>query len=79
MTSFITNNLLLLENLFVHLTERQCPVIFYKLLGLTENEIARDLSITQTAVNLRSRNAGWTGIKDTLKVLEQIDFDRYVV
>lgn len=79
MTSLITNNLLLLENLFVHLTERQCPVIFYKLLGLTENEIARDLSITQTAVNLRSRNAGWTGIKDTLKVLEQIDFDRYVV
>ena len=76
--SLITNNLMLLEHFFIRMTEKQCGVIFHKLLGLTEKEIAQQLAITQAAVNLRSRNACWPLIKDTLRVLEQVDYDRYV-
>lgn len=74
----IINNLSLIDRLFESLTERQCLVLFHKLLGQTEKEISRVLEITQTAVNLRAKNAGWSSIKDTLDILEHIDYERYV-
>jgi hypothetical protein len=78
LNALITNNLMLLEDTFIRLTEKQCIVVFHKLLGLTEMEIARELGITQTAVNLRARNAGWSRVKDTLDILEHIDYEWYV-
>ena len=79
LNALIVNNLMLLEGIFTRLTERQCRVIFHKMSCLTEKEIARELDITQAAVNLRARNAGWQHIKETLEVLEHIDYERYVV
>ena len=74
----IANNLLLLDTLFYELTSRQSEVLYYKLMGYREIEISRILQISQAAVNLRARNAGWQRIKGTLKVLENIEYGEYV-
>ena len=74
----IENNLLLLDTLLYELTSRQSDVLYYKLMGDTEIEISRMLGISQAAVNLRARNAGWQQIKNTLKVLENINYGDYV-
>ena len=74
----IKNNLLLLDGYFQDLTSRQCAVLYYKLLGMPEVEISQILSISQAAVNLRARNAGWRQIKGTLLALENIKYEDYV-
>lgn len=74
----IINNLLLVDNLIESSTERQLPILHERLYGLTETEISRKLQITQGAVNQRARGAGWPLIKDTLNVLEHIDYEWYV-
>lgn len=74
----IINNLLLLDTLFTELTSRQGKVLYYKLMGDSEMEISRRLGISQAAVNLRARNAGWHQIKNTLAVLENINYGNYV-
>ena len=74
----IANNLLLLDTLLYELTSRQSDVLYYKLMGCPETEISRRLGISQAAVNLRARNACWQQIRDTLKVLENIDYGEYV-
>ena len=76
--ALIANNLLLVDALFYELTSRQSEVLYLKLMGYPEMEIARMLGISQAAVNLRARNAGWQQIKDTLKVLENINYGEYV-
>ena len=77
--SLIKNNLLLLDGYFRNLTSRQCAVLYYKMLGLPEVEISHILNISQAAVNLRSRNAGWRQIKDTLVTFENINYEDYVL
>lgn len=74
----IKSNLLLLDTLLCELTSRQNDVLYYKLMSYPEMKISRILDISQTAVNLRARNAGWQQIKATLKVLENIDYGEYV-
>lgn len=74
----IESNLLLLDTLLCELTSRQSDVLYYKLMGYSEIKISRILGISQTAVNLRSKNAGWQQIKASLKVLENINFGEYV-
>ncbi len=74
----IISNLLLVDNLIESSTERQLPILHERLYGLTETEISRKLQITQGAVNQRARGAGWPLIKDTLNVLEHIDYEWYV-
>lgn len=74
----IVNNLILLDTLFHELTSRQSEVLYYKLMGYPEMEISRMLGISQAAVNLRARNAGWQQIKGTLRVLETINYGGYV-
>ena len=76
--TLIDNNLQLLDTLLYDLTARQSDVLYYKLMRYTEIEIARKLGISQAAVNLRARNAGWQQIKATLKVLENINYGEYV-
>ena len=41
----------LLDVLFKRATERQCEVVYYRLLGKSENEIAEQLKINQSVVN----------------------------
>lgn len=74
----IDNSVLLVDWMIEHATERQLPILYDRMMGLIERDIARNRSMTQSAVNQRARNAGWPLIKDTLEVLEQIDFERYV-
>lgn len=74
----IANSLLLLDTLIYELTTRQSDVLYYKLMGYHEMKISRILGISQAAVNLRARNAGWQQIKATLKVLENINYGGYV-
>ena len=76
--ALIINNLLLLDTLLYSLTSRQSDVLYYKLMGYHEMEIARMLGLSQTAVNLRSKNAGWQQIRDTLNILENINYGNYV-
>ena len=74
----IASNLLLLDTLLSELTSRQSDVLYHKLLGYPEVRISQILGISQAAVNLRARNAGWQQIKATLKVLENINYGEYV-
>lgn len=48
----------------------QAEVVFYKLQNLTEVQIAQRLQTSQPAVNLRSKNAGWTAIKNWITHFE---------
>ena len=61
-----------------HATDRQIPILYERLRGKTEVEIAQSLSISQGAVNQRAMNVGWPFIKHTLTLLEHIDFCSYV-
>ncbi|MBQ5979537.1 MAG: hypothetical protein IJL58_05910 [Bacteroidales bacterium] len=76
--SLIDNSVMLVDRIVGQSTERQVPILYDRLSGKTEVEIARSLSISQGAVNQRAMNAGWPFIKHTLKLLEQMDYDRYV-
>ena len=64
----------LLDVLFKRATERQCEVIYYRLLGKNENEISEKLGIKQSAVNQHSTLFGWNAVEQVLKYYEQINF-----
>ena len=63
-----------LDVLFKRATERQCEVIYYRLLGNNENEISEKLGIKQSAVNQHSTLFGWNAVEQLLKYYEQINF-----
>lgn len=77
-TVLIDNSLMLVDRIVGQSTDRQVPILYSRLKGMTENEIARGLDISQGAVNQRAKNANWPYIKLTLSVLEDIDYERYV-
>jgi hypothetical protein len=52
---------------FEKLSTLQAEVIYYKLLGIKEAEIAAKLQISQPAVNQRSKAAGWEVIELIMK------------
>ena len=56
-----------LSQYFEKLTALQAEVIYYKLLGLKEIEIATKTQISQSAVNQRSKAGGWDVIELILK------------
>ena len=60
--------------LFKRATERQCEVIYYRLLGNNENEISEKLGIKQSAVNQHSTLFGWNAVEQLLKYYEQMEF-----
>ena len=64
----------LLDVLLTNATARQCNVLYYKLLGFSELEIAEELGVNQAAVNQHSTAAGWNAIEHTLKYYEQLEF-----
>jgi len=64
----------LLDVLLTNATARQCNVLYYKLLGFSELEIAQELGVNQAAVNQHSTAAGWNAIEHTLKYYEQLEF-----
>ncbi len=64
----------LLDMIFNKMTRKQCEIIFWKLIGYNEQEIADELAISQSSVNQRSSAAGWTSIEDAIDLFERFDF-----
>ena len=63
-----------LDVLFKRATKRQCEVVYYRLLGMSESEISEKLGIKQSAVNQHSTLFGWNAVDQLLKYYEQINF-----
>ena len=64
----------LLDVLLTNATARQCEVLYYKLLGFSESDIAQKLDVNQATVNQHSTAVGWNAIEHTLKYYEQLEF-----
>ena len=58
-------------------TSKQSQVIYYKLLGYKESEIAEKMKIYQSGVNNHSSSAKWYCIEEALNYFEQIKFENY--
>ena len=58
---------LLTDAIMNDMTLRQSEVIYYKLLGLKETDIARNLGISQSGVNKASSATKWYCIEEALK------------
>ena len=65
----------LLDVLFKDATARQSEILYYKLLGLNEEEIAAKLNIKQSAVNQHSNAVGWKAIEATVNYFEKLNFE----
>lgn len=64
----------LLDAIFNKMTRKQCEIIFWKLMGYNEQEIADELAISQSSVNQRSSGAGWASIEEAIYLFERFDF-----
>jgi hypothetical protein len=62
----------LLDFHFTRLTRAQSEIIYYKLLGKSENEIAITVKKSQSAVNQFSTAAGWWVIDSAVTAFEKI-------
>ena len=61
----------LLDVLFLKMTRLQSEIIYYKLLGKTEDEIKNILKKSQSTINQHSTTAGWNAIENTIKYFER--------
>lgn len=64
----------LLDKILNSATNKQSEVLFWKLYGLTEMEIAQKLNISQSAVNQHSTSVGWNAIENTVHFFKQYRF-----
>ena len=71
-------NLCLLDALINDLSAKQAIVVYYKLLSVSEVVIAREMGISQAAVNYRSTSAHWSLINRTIEHFESLNFEEYV-
>ena len=58
-------------------TPKQSQVIYYKILGYKESEIAEKMKIYQSGVNNHSSSAKWYSIEEAINYFEQIKFENY--
>ena len=68
----LKTEIILLDHIVSRATALQCEVINLKLLSYTENKIAREFKIQQSAVNQRSNSSGWYAINTALERFETI-------
>lgn len=61
----------LLDVLLNKATARQCEVVYHKLLGKSEDEIATLLGINQSVVNQHSTSVGWNAIEQAVSYFHQ--------
>jgi len=64
----------LLDKILNSATNKQSEVLFWKLYGLAELEIAHKLGISQSAVNQHSTSVGWNAVENTVKFFKQYSF-----
>lgn len=65
----------LLDMLFKEATSKQCEVLYYKLMGMHEVEIAEKLGVVQSVVNQHSNAIGWNAIESAVNYFEKLDFE----
>lgn len=65
----------LLDMLFKEATSKQCEVFYYKLLGMSEVEIAEKLGVVQSVVNQHSNAIGWNAIESAVNYFEKLNFE----
>ena len=65
-----------LDILFRDATSRQCEIIYYRLLGKQEKEIAKLLNVSQPAVNKQSNAIGWNAIESAVNYFEKLNFEQ---
>ena len=75
----IRSNVRFIDNHLNSMSARQCAVIYYKLLGLLEKNICEILHLSQPAVNLRAKGASWHLLNNTLRIIESLDYGRYLL
>ena len=61
----------LLDVLLSKMTRLQSEIIYYKLLGKTEDEIRGILKKSQSTINQHSTAAGWNAIENTIRYFER--------
>ncbi|MAU27524.1 MAG: fumarate hydratase [Muricauda sp.] len=61
----------LLDHTINKATEKQSLVLYHKLLGKSENEIADELGISQSSVNQHSTSLGWNAIEKAVTFFRQ--------
>ncbi|MBQ6771062.1 MAG: RNA polymerase subunit sigma-70 [Bacteroidales bacterium] len=66
----------LLDMLFKEATSKQCEVLYYKLLGMSEVEIAEKLGVVQSVVNQHSNAIGWNAIESAVNYFEKLNFEK---
>lgn len=64
--------LALLDVLLSKATARQCEVLYLKLMGNQEEEIAQQLGIGQSAVNQHSTSVGWNAIEEAVNYFKMV-------
>lgn len=66
----------LLDMLFKEATSKQCEVLYYKLMGMNEVEIAEKLGVVQSVVNQHSNAIGWNAIESAVNYFEKLNFEQ---
>jgi hypothetical protein len=62
----------LLDHTLMKATGRQSKVLYMKLMGLSEVEIANELAITQSVVNQHSTAVGWNAIEKAVLYFKEL-------
>lgn len=65
----------LLDMLLKEATSKQCEVLYYKLLGMNEVEIAEKLGVVQSVVNQHGNAIGWNAIESAVNYFEKLNFE----
>ena len=64
----------MLDVMLRNATSRQNEILYYKLLGKKEKEIASLLNIRQHSVNQQSNSVGWNAIESAVNYFEKLNF-----
>lgn len=64
----------LLDGMLNNMTAKQAELVFWKLQEHSEQQIALQLSLSQSSVNQRSTAAGWNAIEKAVKFFESTEF-----
>ena len=60
----------LLDSIISRCSSKQCEVLHYKLLGISEKEISQKLNRNQSTISQHSTAVGWNAIEKTVNYFE---------
>lgn len=68
----INSQLGLIDVIINNATTKQCKILYLRLLGLTEHEIAMEFDVKQPTVNKQLTSIGWNAVDRTIKYFKTI-------